>query len=83
LQAENSDLVEPLRKTSAIFMTGGNQLKLSSLITGTPFGDAIADAHERGIGAVSRRPALQQPTIQPLTILMRHDRDHVARPGFD
>jgi cyanophycinase len=49
LQAKNSDLVEPLRKTSAIFMTGGNQLKLSSLITGTPFGDAIADAHERGI----------------------------------
>jgi cyanophycinase len=29
-------------------MTGGNQLKLSSLITGTPFGDAITDAHQRG-----------------------------------
>jgi cyanophycinase len=30
-------------------MTGGNQLKLSSLITGTPFGDAIEDAYQRGV----------------------------------
>jgi cyanophycinase len=30
-------------------MTGGNQLKLSSLITGTPFGDAIQDAYQHGV----------------------------------
>jgi len=30
-------------------MTGGNQLKLSSLITGTPFGDGIHEAYQRGV----------------------------------
>ena len=48
VQARNPDLVEPLKAAGAVFMTGGNQLKLSSLITGTPFGDAIHDAYHRG-----------------------------------
>ena len=43
-QAHDPDLVEPLGKVSAVFLTGGNQLKLSSFITGTPFGDAIQEA---------------------------------------
>ena len=30
-------------------MTGGNQLKLSAIVCGTPLGDAIVAAHERGI----------------------------------
>jgi len=30
-------------------MTGGNQLKLSGVICGTPFGAAIRAAHERGV----------------------------------
>jgi cyanophycinase len=47
-RAAESDLVEPLGKVGGIFMTGGNQLKLSSLITGTPFGDAIHEAYQRG-----------------------------------
>jgi cyanophycinase len=47
-QARDPDLVEPLRKVSAVFLTGGNQLKLSSFITGTPFGDAIQAAHQEG-----------------------------------
>jgi cyanophycinase len=47
-QAHDPDLVEPLGKVSAIFLTGGNQLKLSSFITGTPFGDAIQEAYQRG-----------------------------------
>jgi cyanophycinase len=47
-QAKDPDLVAPLGKVSAVFMTGGNQLKLSSLITGTPFGDAIQEAYQRG-----------------------------------
>ncbi|HEX6757528.1 MAG TPA: cyanophycinase [Propionibacteriaceae bacterium] len=47
-QAQDPDLVEPLGKVSAIFLTGGNQLKLSSFITGTPFGDAIQEAYQRG-----------------------------------
>jgi cyanophycinase len=53
--ARDPDLVEPLGKVSAVFLTGGNQLKLSSLITGTPFGDAIQEAYQRGtvIGGTS------------------------------
>jgi cyanophycinase len=47
-QASNPDLVEPLKAAGAVFMTGGNQLKLSSLITGTPFGDAIHHAYHHG-----------------------------------
>jgi cyanophycinase len=47
-QAHDPDLVEPLNTVSAVFLTGGNQLKLSSFITGTPFGDAIKEANERG-----------------------------------
>ena len=47
--AQDPDLVEQLGKVSAIFMTGGNQLKLSSFVTGTPFGDAIHEAYERGV----------------------------------
>ena len=47
-EAHDLDLVEPLGNVSAIFLTGGNQLKLSSFITGTPFGDAIREAYQRG-----------------------------------
>lgn len=33
---------------TGVFVTGGNQLKLSQLITGTAMGEAIHRAHERG-----------------------------------
>jgi len=33
---------------TGIFMTGGNQLKLSQLIVGTPLADAVSRAHVRG-----------------------------------
>src|SRR5665647_3513631 len=33
---------------AGIFMTGGNQLKLSQLIVGTPLADAVSRAHVRG-----------------------------------
>ena len=47
-EAADPDLVEPLGRVDGVFMTGGNQLKLSSFITGTPFGTAIAAAYARG-----------------------------------
>ncbi len=47
--AHDEDLVASLRAATGIFMTGGNQLKLSAIVCGTPLGDAILDAHERGI----------------------------------
>ncbi len=47
--AHSPELVEALAKASGIFMTGGNQLKLSAIICGTPLGDAIVEAHQRGV----------------------------------
>ncbi len=46
--AHRPDLAAQLEDVTAVFMTGGNQLKLSSYVTGTPFGDAIHRAYQRG-----------------------------------
>ena len=46
--AHDERLVETLDSATGIFMTGGNQLKLSGVICGTPVGDAIRSAHLRG-----------------------------------
>lgn len=40
--------VDQLADVTGIFMTGGNQLKLSGVICGTPFADAIHAARARG-----------------------------------
>ena len=47
-EAHDQVLVKVLDEASGVFMTGGNQLKLSGAICGTPVGDAIWRAHERG-----------------------------------
>jgi cyanophycinase len=43
-----AELAAPLTDVSGVFMTGGNQLKLSAYVAGTPFGDAIVAAHAGG-----------------------------------
>jgi cyanophycinase len=48
-QASDPALVQELDRATGIFMTGGNQLKLSTVIAGTPFGQAITDARHRGM----------------------------------
>ena len=48
-QAQNGSLAASLDDITAIYLTGGNQLKLSNFITGTPFGAAIIEAHRRGV----------------------------------
>lgn len=60
-EAASPDLVDELGKASGIFMTGGNQLKLSSIICGTPVGDAILEAHQRGavVGGTSAGASIQ------------------------
>lgn len=60
-QAGDPDLVGVLEKSTGVFMTGGNQLKLSSIICGTPVGDAIVAAHERGavVGGTSAGASIQ------------------------
>jgi cyanophycinase len=47
-EAQNGRWAPALDDVTAIFMTGGNQLKLSNFITGTPFGAAVHAAHRRG-----------------------------------
>jgi cyanophycinase len=46
--AHDPAFVDRLAEATGIFMTGGNQLKLSGVIGGTPFGDAIHQARGRG-----------------------------------
>jgi len=41
-------MVQALDDATGVFMTGGNQLKLSQLFVGTPLSAAIARAHARG-----------------------------------
>jgi cyanophycinase len=47
-QAHDPALVKVLDEATGVFMTGGNQLKLSSIACGTPVGEAVLRAHERG-----------------------------------
>ena len=48
-EANDPGTVDALKKSSGIFMTGGNQLRLSSVIGGTKLGGAILEAHGRGV----------------------------------
>ncbi len=59
--ANDERFVSRLDDVTGIFMTGGNQLKLSAVINGTAFGDAIREAHRRGvtIGGTSAGASVQ------------------------
>ena len=59
--ADDPELAARLDDVTGIFMTGGNQLKLSSIVNGTRFGDAIRAAHERGatVGGTSAGASIQ------------------------
>jgi len=48
-QASDMAVVHEVERATGIFMTGGNQLKLSTVIAGTAFGRAIVDARHRGV----------------------------------
>lgn len=47
-QAQDAAQAELVGRATAVFMTGGNQVKLSTLVVGTALGDAIVAAHRRG-----------------------------------
>jgi len=59
--AHDPAFVELIDRATGIFMTGGNQLKLSAVVSGTPFGDAIKAAHHRGVvvGGTSAGASIQ------------------------
>lgn len=46
--ADDPAFISPLNDATGIFMTGGNQLKLAGVVTGTAFGRAVTAAHARG-----------------------------------
>lgn len=48
IDAERPDLVQAIDEATGVFMTGGNQVKLSQLVVGTPVGRAIQAAYQRG-----------------------------------
>ncbi|HZJ04526.1 MAG TPA: cyanophycinase [Nocardioidaceae bacterium] len=60
-EASDPAMVALLDDVTGIFMTGGNQLKLSAIVNGTPFGDAIRAAHARGatVGGTSAGASIQ------------------------
>jgi len=60
-EAEDPAFVGLLDDVTGIFMTGGNQLKLSAIVNGTAFGEAIRAAHDRGVavGGTSAGASIQ------------------------
>jgi cyanophycinase len=60
-EAADPDLVKVLDEATGVFMTGGNQLKLSAIVCGTPVGDAVVRAHRRGavVGGTSAGASIQ------------------------
>jgi cyanophycinase len=60
-EADDPGLVAELDGVTGVFMTGGNQLKLSTVVTGTAFAQALKDAHRRGvvIGGTSAGASVQ------------------------
>ncbi len=47
--ADDRTFAAALEDVTGIFMTGGNQLRLSAVVNGTLFGTAIKAAHRRGV----------------------------------
>jgi cyanophycinase len=47
-QADDPAMARVLTEATAVFLTGGNQLRLSSVVAGTRLADAIHLAHDRG-----------------------------------
>lgn len=41
-------MIAAINRATAVFMTGGNQVKLATLVVGTGLGKAIVEANERG-----------------------------------
>jgi cyanophycinase len=48
-EANEPAMAKELKGATGIFLTGGNQLRLSSVVGGTQLGAAILAAHERGV----------------------------------
>jgi cyanophycinase len=49
VEAESAELTALIERATGVFMTGGNQLKLSQVVAGTAVGAAVTAAYERGV----------------------------------
>lgn len=60
-EAADPAVLDTLSGATGVFMTGGNQLKLSAVIAGTPFGQELVRARARGvtIGGTSAGASIQ------------------------
>lgn len=47
--ADDPGVLSPLSRASGVFLTGGNQSRLTQIVAGTRLGDAISNAHDRGV----------------------------------
>lgn len=47
--ASRRDTVEPLEKISTLFFTGGDQLRITSVLGGTPFHRQVVQEHRQGL----------------------------------
>lgn len=47
-EANEPGIMAPLQEATGVFLTGGNQLRLVSVVGGTRLEDALASAHDRG-----------------------------------
>jgi cyanophycinase len=61
VEADDEAVAKQLDDVTGIFLTGGNQLKLSGIVNGTKFGEAIVAAHRRGVvvGGTSAGASIQ------------------------
>jgi cyanophycinase len=48
-EADEAAAVSTLAEATGVFLTGGNQSRLTQVVGGTRLGDAISNAHDRGV----------------------------------
>jgi cyanophycinase len=48
-EANDQEAVDSIDRATGIFLTGGNQLRLASVVGGTRLGAALIQAHQRGV----------------------------------
>jgi cyanophycinase len=73
-EADDASLVQALDEATGVFMSGGNQLKLSQIFAGTACGEAILRAHRRGavVGGTSAGASIMSEFMISLGDESRH-----------
>ena len=77
--AERQELLDILDESDGVFLTGGNQLRLSTMIGGTSMAKALRWLLKRGQALERVLPAF---TANPARVLQLHRKGHL-RPGAD